>query len=248
MKTRIIQGEPRAGDSRTPRKRRAAAPATSCPQPRGPDGPLERRAPQERDLGLARVRRRRVRDRQNVVGHEAASPTSISSSGESGTCRAGAGPRRPAAGRRGRPRQERQADGRGPRVPRSGRGRHRPSRSRIQYVKNVKSPLDGATAVSADGHAALVELRDRRRFDRGRGPRRSQLWPPSPRCRTSIPDLVIEQFGGASAGKADRRGRSATTSRRREMLSLPDHADHPHRHLRVAGGGRRAAAASGSRP
>src|SRR4051794_10641572 len=30
--------------------------------------------------------------------------------------------------------------------------------SRLRYVENVKSPLTGASAVSADGHAALVDF------------------------------------------------------------------------------------------
>ena len=73
---------------------------------------------------------------------------------------------------------------------------------KIQYVENVKSPLDGESAVSEDGHAALVDfeiagkdnLEARERVD------------PTLAAVASIqkqhPDLTVEQFGGVSANKA----------------------------------------------
>ena len=73
---------------------------------------------------------------------------------------------------------------------------------KIQYVENVKSPLDGESAVSEDGHAALVDfeiagkdnLEARERVD------------PTLAAVASIqkqhPDLTVEQFGSVSANKA----------------------------------------------
>ena len=73
--------------------------------------------------------------------------------------------------------------------------------SQIRYVENVESPLTGDGEVSADGHAALVtfeiagdstETRDRV----------DPTLAATAAVQADHPDLVIEQFGGASANKA----------------------------------------------
>ena len=74
--------------------------------------------------------------------------------------------------------------------------------SKVPYVENVKSPLTGDSAVSADGHAALVDFEIAGDSTRGKPTGSIPPSPPSPPPRPSIPALDIEQFGGASANKA----------------------------------------------
>jgi uncharacterized membrane protein YdfJ with MMPL/SSD domain len=73
--------------------------------------------------------------------------------------------------------------------------------SRLQYVENVKSPLTGASAVSADGHAALVDFEiagDSTQANKRVDPILAAVAAAQARHAT----LDIQQFGGASANKA----------------------------------------------
>ena len=73
--------------------------------------------------------------------------------------------------------------------------------SRLRYVENVKSPLAGASAVSADGHAALVDFEiagDSNQANKRVGPILAAV----AAAQASHPTLDIRQFGGASANKA----------------------------------------------
>ncbi|HEX8120326.1 MAG TPA: MMPL family transporter [Solirubrobacteraceae bacterium] len=73
--------------------------------------------------------------------------------------------------------------------------------AKLQYVRNITSPLDGKSAVSADGHAALVG------FDiAGDTTEATDRVDPSLAAVAAVqrqhPNLEVEQFGGASASKA----------------------------------------------
>ena len=207
-------------------------------QPGGPHGRLERPAPQEGDLGLAR----RSSSSSSWPATRSArrrSPTSISSR-VSPTGPRWRSTRRPAAGRGG---------------PCSSRATSSPSRTRqfraavgdvtgrlskVPYVENVKSPLTGDSAVSADGHAALVDFEIAGDSTEASRPGRSQ-----PRRRRRRPG----QASGAGHRAVRRRQRQQGDQRghqrrpREGGRALPaGHADHPHHHLRHAGGGGRAAA------
>ena len=59
--------------------------------------------------------------------------------------------------------------------------------SRAEHVENVKSPLTGDAAVSADRHSALVEFEITGRRARGGGPARSQLCRGRLRSRKTTP-------------------------------------------------------------
>ena len=72
---------------------------------------------------------------------------------------------------------------------------------KVPYVQNVKSPLEGESAVSKDGHAALVN------FDvAGDSTEASDRIDPVLAATAAVqkrhPDLAVEQFGDASANKA----------------------------------------------
>jgi uncharacterized membrane protein YdfJ with MMPL/SSD domain len=73
--------------------------------------------------------------------------------------------------------------------------------AKLDHVENITSPLDGANAVSADGHAALVG------FDiAGDSTEATDRVDPSLAAVAAVqrahPNLDVEQFGGASANKA----------------------------------------------
>jgi uncharacterized membrane protein YdfJ with MMPL/SSD domain len=72
---------------------------------------------------------------------------------------------------------------------------------KVPYVKNVKSPLDGESAVSADGHAVLVD------FDVAGDSTEAQdridpVLATVAAAQKSHPKLDVEQIGDASAAKA----------------------------------------------
>jgi RND superfamily putative drug exporter len=74
--------------------------------------------------------------------------------------------------------------------------------SKLQYIENVESPLDGPGGdVSEDGHAALVNF-----VVAGDSVEAKDRVDPSLAATAAVqaehPDLVVEQFGGASAEKA----------------------------------------------
>src|SRR3954470_13637990 len=73
--------------------------------------------------------------------------------------------------------------------------------SKLQYVKNVKSPLATGGDVSADGHAALVNFEIA-----GDSTEAKDRVDPSLAATAAVqarhPDLVVEQSGGASGAKA----------------------------------------------
>jgi uncharacterized membrane protein YdfJ with MMPL/SSD domain len=73
--------------------------------------------------------------------------------------------------------------------------------SKLQYVKNVKSPLAAGDDVSADGHAALVNFEIA-----GDSTQAKDRVDPSLAATAAVqarhPELVVEQSGGASAAKA----------------------------------------------
>jgi uncharacterized membrane protein YdfJ with MMPL/SSD domain len=91
--------------------------------------------------------------------------------------------------------------------------------SQVQYVKNVKSPLGGGGGVSADGHAALVKFEIA-----GDSTEAVERVDPTLAAVAGVqdrhPDLDIEQFGGASAGKAV-DGVIGDDLAKAGMLSLP---------------------------
>ena len=84
-------------------------------------------------------------------------------------------------------------------------------------------------------------LRDRRRLDRSEGSRRCRSLRRWRASQADHPALDIEQFGSASANKAVNETISDDLKKRRSALD-PDHADHPHHHLRLPGRGGCAAA------
>src|SRR5829696_5336203 len=73
--------------------------------------------------------------------------------------------------------------------------------SKLQYVKNVRSPLAAGGDVSADGHAALVNFEIA-----GDSTEAKDRVDPSLAATAAVqarhPELVVEQSGGASAAKA----------------------------------------------
>jgi RND superfamily putative drug exporter len=73
--------------------------------------------------------------------------------------------------------------------------------SRLQYAENIRSPLTGASEVSADGHAALVSFEIA-----GDSTQAKQRVDPSLAAVAAVqarhPGLDVEQFGGASGNKA----------------------------------------------
>ena len=239
MKTRIIQDEPEpeqpdasAGARRSPRRLLP----TNLP---ARIGSLERPAPQEGDLRLARVRRS-SRSWSATWSARRTSPTSTVHR-RVPRCREGARRRRPAADRGGR------ASSRATSSPSSDPAFRaavedvtgRLSRSPVRREHEVAART--AAPVSADGHAALVNFEiagdSTEAADRvdptlaavGRGPGRASR----PRRRA---------VRRRQRRQGDRRRRSPTTSRKAGRALAADHADHPHDHLRLARGGGRAAA------
>jgi uncharacterized membrane protein YdfJ with MMPL/SSD domain len=73
--------------------------------------------------------------------------------------------------------------------------------SRTPYVENVKSPLTGASAVSGDGHAALVDFEIAGDSTQA-GDRVDPTLAAVSAARDSHPTLDIRQIGDASANKA----------------------------------------------
>src|SRR5215217_1916540 len=71
----------------------------------------------------------------------------------------------------------------------------------VAYVQNVKSPLDGESAVSEDGHAALVDF-DVAGDSTEAKDRIDHVLAAVAAAQKRHPDLAVEQFGGASAAKA----------------------------------------------
>jgi RND superfamily putative drug exporter len=73
--------------------------------------------------------------------------------------------------------------------------------AQVQYVENVKSPLAGGGAVTSDRHAALVEFEIA-----GDSTEAAERVDPSLEAVAAVaarhPDLVVEQFGDASANGA----------------------------------------------
>jgi uncharacterized membrane protein YdfJ with MMPL/SSD domain len=73
--------------------------------------------------------------------------------------------------------------------------------SKIQYVEDLKSPLDGETEVTADRHAALVNF-----VIAGDSIEAKDRVDPTLAATAAVqaehPEMVVEQFGGASADKA----------------------------------------------
>src|SRR4051794_39967916 len=72
---------------------------------------------------------------------------------------------------------------------------------KVPYVKNVKSPLRGESAVSKDGHAALVDF-DIAGDSIEAGDRIDPVLAAVASAQKRHPDLAVEQFGSASANKA----------------------------------------------
>ena len=90
----------------------------------------------------------------------------------------------------------------------------------LKYVENVRSPLDGESAVSEDGHAALVEfdiagkdaLEARERVD--------PMLAAVASIQRQHPELTVEEFGNVSAAKAVNKTISDDL-KSAGMLSLP---------------------------
>jgi uncharacterized membrane protein YdfJ with MMPL/SSD domain len=75
------------------------------------------------------------------------------------------------------------------------------SLSKVPYVESVKSPLKGESAVSEDGHAALVDL-DVAGDSTEAKDRIEPVLAATAAVQKRHPDLAVEQFGSASANKA----------------------------------------------
>src|SRR5215211_2135732 len=73
--------------------------------------------------------------------------------------------------------------------------------SKVPYVQNVKSPLQGESAVSKDGHAALVDF-DVAGDSTEASDRIDPVLAAVAAAQKRHPDLAVEQFGDASANKA----------------------------------------------
>jgi len=72
---------------------------------------------------------------------------------------------------------------------------------KVPYVQNVKSPLQGESAVSKDGHAALVDF-DVAGDSTEASDRIDPVLAAVAAAQKRHPDLAVEQFGDASANKA----------------------------------------------
>src|SRR5215203_4886938 len=72
---------------------------------------------------------------------------------------------------------------------------------KVAYVQDVKSPLDGASAVSEDGHAALVDF-DVAGDSTEASDRIDPVLAAVAAAQKRHPDLAVEQLGDASANKA----------------------------------------------
>src|SRR5215216_6500463 len=72
---------------------------------------------------------------------------------------------------------------------------------KVPYVQNVKSPLAGESAVSEDGHAALVDF-DVAGDSTEASDRIDAVLAAVAAAQKRHPDLAVEQFGSASANKA----------------------------------------------
>ena len=110
---------------------------------------------------------------------------------------------------------------------------------KVPYVENVKSPLLGESAVSEDGHAALVDfdvagdsVEARDRID--------PVLAAVAAAQKRHPDLAVEQFGSASANKAVNDTITDDLASA-GMLSLPVTLILLTHHVRDARGGRGAA-------
>jgi RND superfamily putative drug exporter len=73
--------------------------------------------------------------------------------------------------------------------------------SKVPYVQDVKSPLDGASAVSEDGHAALVDFHVAGDSTEAQD-RIDPVLAAVAAAQERHPDLAVEQIGDASATKA----------------------------------------------
>ncbi|MET0615808.1 MAG: MMPL family transporter [Thermoleophilaceae bacterium] len=73
--------------------------------------------------------------------------------------------------------------------------------SKVPYVQDVKSPLDGASAVSEDGHAALVDFHVAGDSTEAQD-RIDPVLAAVAAAQKRHPDLAVEEIGDASANKA----------------------------------------------
>jgi RND superfamily putative drug exporter len=73
--------------------------------------------------------------------------------------------------------------------------------AKVPYVENVRSPLRGESAVSEDGHAALVDL-DVAGDSTEAKDRIDPVLDATAAVQKRHPELAVEQFGSASANKA----------------------------------------------
>ena len=225
MKTRVIQDDPDRSDGEGPGRARNAPPG-SGEEPGGPHGPLERHAPQDGDLGLARVRRSSRCCIGNAVGQKQIHGAD-QFSGESGSA-------------------EQALDGAGLRPNdedvRSSRAEKltvKDPEFRAAIVQDVTRALSahrgrrerasrrssGGAPVSADGHAALVDFEiagdDAEAADRV-DPALAAV--AAVAGRPSRPHGRAVRRAPAPTRRSTRR--STTTSRRRGALAA-GHADHP---------------------
>ena len=73
--------------------------------------------------------------------------------------------------------------------------------SKLQYVQNIESPLSGGGQVTADRRSALVEFEIAGDSEEARD-RVDPSLAATAAVQTAHPDLLVKQFGGASANKA----------------------------------------------
>jgi uncharacterized membrane protein YdfJ with MMPL/SSD domain len=91
--------------------------------------------------------------------------------------------------------------------------------AQLRYVENVSSPLTGDSAVSEDGHAALVNFEIAGELTEAKD-RVDPSMAAVAAVQDKHPDMAIEQFGGASADEAV-NGVIQDDLKKAGMLSLP---------------------------
>jgi uncharacterized membrane protein YdfJ with MMPL/SSD domain len=91
--------------------------------------------------------------------------------------------------------------------------------AKVAYVQNVKSPVDGESAVSEDGHAALVDFTVAGDSTEARD-RIDPVLAAVAAAQERHPDLAVEEIGDASASKAVNET-IADDLKKAGMLSIP---------------------------
>ena len=84
--------------------------------------------------------------------------------------------------------------------------------SRVRYVENVETPLDGGGSVTEDGHSALIDFEIAGDSTEA-GERVAPTLAAVKAVQAANPDIVVEQFGNVSATTASTRRSNPTSGR-----------------------------------